>query len=231
MGLLSRATRRLSFSTSRIMDIHSNNSSVPDSSRTPRQSVSLHFRDLMRSKKKRRNSAIGRLEAGQSVTTLLLLQWVYQSVISWLKVEMQKHAGDHGRSITPSEDRCAAHVAKRNRNFTPGQLAANLANATGTCFTKNYLRAIKLKGFVCMEACSLHPTSTMPLSREIKLVGTVGPYFLFMNDNAQPNRNIGVSDTLQSENVLRMQWPAYYPNLNPIEYVWYTLVRCVALLV
>ncbi|GFY60082.1 uncharacterized protein TNIN_356051 [Trichonephila inaurata madagascariensis] len=58
MGLLSRATRRLSFSTSRIMDIHSNNSSVPDSSRTPRQSVSLHFRDLMRSKKKRRNSGV-----------------------------------------------------------------------------------------------------------------------------------------------------------------------------
>ncbi|GBM41668.1 hypothetical protein AVEN_46940-1 [Araneus ventricosus] len=56
LGLLGRATRRLSFSTSRIMDIHSNNSSVPDASRTPRHSVSLHFRDLIRSKKKRRNS-------------------------------------------------------------------------------------------------------------------------------------------------------------------------------
>ncbi|KAF8783353.1 Cyclin-dependent kinase 16 like protein [Argiope bruennichi] len=56
LGLLGRATRRLSFSTSRIMDIHSNNSTVPDASRTPRHSVSLHFRDLIRSKKKRRNS-------------------------------------------------------------------------------------------------------------------------------------------------------------------------------
>ncbi|GIY55312.1 uncharacterized protein CDAR_65671 [Caerostris darwini] len=54
LGLLGRATRRLSFSTSRIMDIHSNNSSVPDGA--PRHSVSLHFRDLMRSRKKRRNS-------------------------------------------------------------------------------------------------------------------------------------------------------------------------------
>ncbi|GIY99706.1 uncharacterized protein CEXT_779481 [Caerostris extrusa] len=52
LGLLGRATRRLSFSTSRIMDIHSNNSSVPDGARGTK--VSLPLRDLMRSQRKKK---------------------------------------------------------------------------------------------------------------------------------------------------------------------------------
>ncbi|GFV48491.1 hypothetical protein TNCV_2395561 [Trichonephila clavipes] len=43
---------------------------------------------------------------------------------------LRKHAGSRGRNITPLEDRYVALVAKRNRNFTPIQIAANLATAT-----------------------------------------------------------------------------------------------------
>ncbi|GFV29507.1 hypothetical protein TNCV_2728881 [Trichonephila clavipes] len=43
---------------------------------------------------------------------------------------LQKPAGGCGRNAKPLEDRYVALVAKRNINFTPGQIAANLATDT-----------------------------------------------------------------------------------------------------
>ncbi|GFU70068.1 hypothetical protein TNCV_2752031 [Trichonephila clavipes] len=69
-----------------------------------------------------------------------------------------------------------------------------------------------------MEACSLHPTSTTPSSRDITLVCAVGPDLLFVDDSAWRHRSVEISDTLQSENILCMQFPAYSVELNPIEH-------------
>ncbi|KAF8785640.1 hypothetical protein HNY73_011155 [Argiope bruennichi] len=83
-----------------------------------------------------RGRAVGQLEVSQSVTTAAAAMAVSKSIISRLKkaVEggnaLQKHAGDRGRNTTPLEDRYIALVAKRNRNLTPGQIAANLATVT-----------------------------------------------------------------------------------------------------
>ncbi|GFT21662.1 transposable element Tcb2 transposase [Trichonephila clavipes] len=57
------------------------------------------------------------------------------------------------------------------------------------------------------------------------LRGVVGSDFLFMDNNAWSNRSVEVSDTLQSENILRMQWPAYSPDLYPIGNAWDNLGR------
>ncbi|GFX06400.1 DDE_3 domain-containing protein [Trichonephila clavipes] len=48
---------------------------------------------------------------------------------------------------------------------------------------------------------------------------------LFMDDNARPHRANVVDECLQSEAITRMDWPAYPPDLNPIEHVWYMLGR------
>ncbi|KFM75006.1 Transposable element Tc3 transposase, partial [Stegodyphus mimosarum] len=52
--------------------------------------------------------------------------------------------------------------------------------------------------------------------------------FVFMDDNARSHRANIVSECLQSEDITRMDWPAFSPNLNPVEHVWDMLGRRVA---
>ncbi|GFX12014.1 transposable element Tcb2 transposase [Trichonephila clavipes] len=40
-----------------------------------------------------------------------------------------------------------------------------------------------------------------------------------MDDNAQSHRILAVKELLESEDITRMDWPAYSPDLNPIEHV------------
>ncbi|GFV17858.1 DDE_3 domain-containing protein [Trichonephila clavipes] len=58
--------------------------------------------------------------------------------------------------------------------------------------------------------------------------GSTGAEFLFMDDNARPHHANIVDESLQSEDITRMDWPAYSTDLNPIEHVWDTLGRRIA---
>ncbi|MBJ5547136.1 transposase [Salmonella enterica subsp. enterica serovar Derby] len=49
-----------------------------------------------------------------------------------------------------------------------------------------------------------------------------------MDDNARLHRTRAVHELLESEDIARMDWLAYSPDLNPIEHVWDVMGRCLA---
>lgn len=51
---------------------------------------------------------------------------------------------------------------------------------------------------------------------------------MFMDDNACLNRTAEISDTLESENIECIEWPAYSQDLNPIELAWIDFGRHVS---
>ncbi|GFT00618.1 putative transposable element [Trichonephila clavipes] len=55
--------------------------------------------------------------------------------------------------------------------------------------------------------------------------GAMVAEFLFMDENARPHRANIVDECLQLEDITLMDWPAYSPDLNLIEYVWDMLGR------
>ena len=48
-----------------------------------------------------------------------------------------------------------------------------------------------------------------------------------MDDNYRPHCAHLVNEFLHENNIARLEWPAYSPDMNPIEHTWDTLKRAV----
>ncbi|GFY36724.1 transposable element Tcb2 transposase [Trichonephila clavipes] len=51
----------------------------------------------------------------------------------------------------------------------------------------------------------------------------IGDDFILMDNNSRPHRANLVEDSLFEEGIVRMEWPACSPNMNPIQHVWEAL--------
>ncbi|GFX02798.1 transposable element Tcb2 transposase [Trichonephila clavipes] len=62
----------------------------------------------------------------------------------------------------------------------------------------------------------------------VPYAAAIGNDFILMDDNSNPYRANLVEDSLFEEGIVRMEWPACSPDMNPIEPVWDALGRRVA---
>ncbi|GFW77050.1 transposable element Tcb2 transposase [Trichonephila clavipes] len=118
-------------------------------------------------------------------------------------------------------------------------LQQHLRSATGTMVStqtvRNRLDDVGLyarRSMVCVRLTSRHRRNR---SDEEILRPIVVPYaaairddFILMDDNCMPHRANLVENFLFEEGIVRMEWPACSPDMNPIEQVWDALGRRVA---
>ncbi|GFW83329.1 transposable element Tcb1 transposase [Trichonephila clavipes] len=77
--------------------------------------------------------------------------------------------------------------------------------------TDLYVQSVTMTGHIYRDVI---------LEQHVRLFGgKMGAEFLFMDTNARPHHANIVDECLQSEDITRMDWPAYSPDLNPIEHV------------
>ncbi|GFV38881.1 transposable element Tcb2 transposase [Trichonephila clavipes] len=99
-----------------------------------------------------------------------------------------------------------SNIKERHRYGGPGVLVWGSITLNGRTELRIFDRGSVIGDRYCEEVLLLH----VRLFR-----GAIGPDFSFMDDNAQSHWILAVKELLESEDITRIDWPAYSPDLNP----------------
>ncbi|GFX21584.1 cubilin [Trichonephila clavipes] len=181
-----------------------------------------------------RGRVIGRLECGRTQLEVSEELGITQSVISRLWQRFQDdgnvsrcYSTGRPRVTTPNEDRFS--LQSDSRRTLIWRAPGTRYQQENTIERHRYGGAgwLVWGGIILGSRTDLHVQSvTMTghiyrdviLEQHVRLFrGVMSADFLFMDGNVRPHRANFVDECLQSEDIARMDWPAYSPDLNPIE--------------
>ncbi|GFX79636.1 transposable element Tcb2 transposase [Trichonephila clavipes] len=198
-----------------------------------------------------RGRMIEKLEEGRTVASVAAEFGINKSVISsaWKEFQttgtaVRKVGGGRPRTTTVGDDRYIILQAKRGRQ----QSASDISQEIGTWFYPSNIKerhryggpgALVWGGIMLNGRTEVHifdrgsvigdrycEEVLLPHVRLFR--GAIGPDFIFVDDNARPHRTLAVEELLESEDITRMDWPAYSTDLHSIEHVWDVLGRRIA---
>ncbi|GFU90704.1 transposable element Tc3 transposase [Trichonephila clavipes] len=157
-----------------------------------------------------RGRIIGRLECGRTQLEVSEELGIAQNVISRLWQRFQDDA--------PGTRYHQENTIERHRYGGAEWLV--WGGITLGSRTDLHVQSVRITGHIHLDVI---------LEQHVRLFrGTIGAEFLFMDDNVRPHRANIVDECLQSEDITRMDWSTYLPDLNPIEHVWDMLGRRIA---
>ncbi|GFV08274.1 transposable element Tc1 transposase [Trichonephila clavipes] len=182
-----------------------------------------------------RGRMIGKLEEGRTVTSVAAEFGINKSVVSRTWKSVPNHSRvlftDESRFSTRSDSQrvliwreigtrfYTSNIKERHHYGGPGVLVWGGIMLNGRTELPIFDRGSVIGDRYCEEV----------LLPQVHLFqGAIGPDFIFMDDNARPRRTLAVEELLESEDITRMDCPAYSPGLKPIEHVWDALERRIA---
>ncbi|GFW09473.1 transposable element Tcb2 transposase [Trichonephila clavipes] len=197
-----------------------------------------------------RGRMIGKLEEGRTVTTVAAEFEINKSVVSgaWKAFQttgtaVRKVGGGRPRTTTAGDHRYiilqyhkrfstrfdlerdrdtrfyTSNIKERHHYGGPGVLVWGGIMLNGRTELHIFDRGSVIGDRYCEEVLLPHVHLFQ---------GAIGPDFIFMDDNARPHWTLDVEELLESEDITRMDWPAYSTDLNAIEHVWDALGRRIA---